>query len=90
MTKKIQIKLWKFNIQIKHILKLKLRYYDQTPIGQLVTRNISDIETLSEIFTQGVAAIFGDILQLLFILIIMFSMDWRLALISICTLPVLL
>ncbi len=84
VIKDIRVKLY------DHILKLKLRFYDQTPIGQLVTRNISDIETLSEIFTQGVASIFGDFLQLIFILIIMFSTDWRLALISICTLPILL
>ena len=84
VIKDIRIKLY------KHILQLKLRFYDKTPIGQLVTRNISDIESLSEIFTEGIASIFGDILQLIFILIIMFALDWRLALISICTLPILL
>ena len=74
----------------KHVLRLKLRFFDQTPIGQLVTRTISDIETLAEIFTQGVAAIFGDVVQLVFILLFMFGVDWRLSLLSIVTLPVLL
>ena len=74
----------------EHILRLKLKFYDKTPIGRLVTRNISDIETLSNVFTEGVAALIGDVLQIFFILLIMFSTNWRLSLISLSLLPLLL
>jgi ATP-binding cassette, subfamily B, multidrug efflux pump len=74
----------------RHILKLRLRFYDNTPIGRLVTRNVSDIETLSEVFSEGIAAIIADLLQLIIILAIMFYMDWRLTLISLSTLPLLI
>ncbi len=74
----------------RHVTNLKLRFYDQTPIGRLVTRTISDVETLSNIFTDGVANILGDLLQLIVILILMFYTDWRLTLICMSTLPILL
>jgi len=74
----------------EHLLKLKLRFLDKTPVGQLVTRNVSDIETLADVFSQGLAAMLGDILQLFVILTIMFYTDWRLTLISLCMLPFLL
>lgn len=54
IIKDIRIKLY------RHLLNLRLKYFDNTPIGRLVTRNVSDIETLSDIFSQGVAAIIGD------------------------------
>ena len=72
-----------------HLLRLRLRFYDKTPIGRLVTRTVSDIETLADVFSQGLAAMISDLLQLVFILIAMFWMDWRLALISLSTLPIL-
>jgi len=74
----------------KHLLKLRLKFFDNTPIGRLVTRTISDIETLSDVFSQGLAAMIGDLLQLVFILIVMFYTDWRLALISLSMLPLLI
>lgn len=80
------------DIRIKlfdHLCHLRLKFFDNTPIGKLVTRVVSDIETLSEVFSQGLAAMLGDLLQLVFILGIMFYTDWRLALISLATLPVL-
>ena len=73
----------------KHITKLKLKFFDNTPIGRLVTRNISDIETLSDVFTQGLAAIIGDLLQILAIFFIMLLIDWKLTLIALSTLPFL-
>ncbi|MCH8318349.1 MAG: ABC transporter ATP-binding protein [Bacteroidetes bacterium] len=73
----------------KHVLKLRLKYYDNTPIGRLVTRNISDVETLSDVFSQGLAALAGDLLQLIFIIAIMFYTDWRLTLISLSMIPFL-
>ncbi len=74
----------------RHLLQLRLKFYDRTPIGRLVTRTVSDIETLADVFTEGIAAMIGDLLQLIFILTIMFILDWRLALVSLCTLPILL
>lgn len=74
----------------QHVLKLRLQFFDNTPIGKLVTRTVSDIETLSEVFTNGLAAIIGDLLQLFFIIFVMFCIDWRLTLVSLATLPILL
>ena len=74
----------------QHLLKLKLSFFDHTPIGVLVTRNISDVETLSDVFSEGLAAMVGDILQLLFIMAFMFYIDWRLTLISLSVIPPLL
>lgn len=80
----IRIKLY------RHLLSLRLKFYDKTPIGRLVTRTISDIETLADVFSQGLAAMMGDLLQLIFILFIMFYTDWRLALVSLSTFPILI
>lgn len=74
----------------RHLIRLKLKFFDSTPIGRLVTRTISDIETLADVFSQGLAAMVGDLLQLIFILIMMFYTDWKLALISLSTLPILI
>lgn len=74
----------------RHIMGLRLRFFDQTPIGRLVTRNISDVETLSNVFSDGFANIVGDILQLLVILGFMLYTDWRLTLVSLSMLPLLL
>jgi len=74
----------------KHIVSLRLRFFDRTPIGRLVTRTISDVETLSDVFSEGLAAMVGDLLQIIFILGFMFWQDWRLALLSLSTIPLLL
>lgn len=74
----------------KHLLKLRLKFFDRTPIGRLVTRNISDVETLSDVFSEGLAAMIGDLLQLIFILIFMFYLDVKLTLVVLATLPFLL
>ena len=74
----------------RHILDLRLKFFDRTPIGQLVTRNISDVETLSDVFSEGLAAMIGDILQLVFIVSFMFYIDWRLTLVSLSVIPPLL
>lgn len=84
IIKDIRVRLY------EHVLKLKLSFYDKTPIGRLVTRNISDVETLSSVFSEGVAALIGDLLQIIFILGLMFYTDWRLTFISLCLLPLLL
>ncbi len=78
-------------VQLYHkILHLRLKFFDDTPIGRLVTRSISDIETLADVFSDGIAAIAGDILQLVLIISVMFYTDWRLSLISLCTIPFML
>jgi ATP-binding cassette subfamily B protein len=74
----------------EHLLKLRLKFFDNTPIGRLVTRVISDIETLSDVFSQGLASLVGDLLQLFFIIGFMMYENWRLALISLATLPILM
>lgn len=84
IIKDIRIKLY------EHLINLKLSFFDKTPIGRLVTRVISDIETLSEVFSQGLAAIVGDLLQLVFIIGFMLYTDWKLALISLLTFPIML
>jgi ATP-binding cassette, subfamily B, multidrug efflux pump len=72
------------------ILQLKLKFFDETPIGRLVTRTVSDIETLSDVFSDGLAQIFGDIMQLVLIIGVMFYTDWRLSLITLITVPLML
>lgn len=72
------------------IIKLKLKYYDQTQIGKLVTRTVSDVESLSEVFSSGFAAITGDMLQLILIIGMMFFLNVKLTLLCLCTIPPLL
>ena len=72
------------------IISLRLKFFDQTPIGRLVTRTISDVETLSNVFSDGMAAIAGDILQLVLIIAVMFYTDWKLSLISLSMIPLML
>ncbi len=74
----------------KHILHLKNSYFDKTPVGMLVTRAVSDIEALSETFSEGFIVIAGDILMLLTFISVMFYLNWTLTLIVLCTFPLLL
>lgn len=81
------------DIRIKlfsHLLRFRLKFFDKTPVGTLVTRNVSDIETLSNVFSEGLASIVSDLLQLFVILGIMFFINWKLTLISLSVLPLLL
>ena len=80
----IRVKLY------QHIIGLRLRFFDKTPIGRLVTRTISDVETLADVFSEGLAAMAGDLLQIVFILAFMFLTDWRLAVVSLSTVPLML
>jgi len=74
----------------RHILRLRLKFFDRTPIGTLVTRSISDMETIADIFSEGLIVIIGDLLQLVVIVVFMFAIDWKLSLISLSTIPILL
>ena len=74
----------------KHILSLRMRYFDEIPIGTLVTRTISDIETIADIFSQGLLVIIAELLKLIVVVLLMFYTDWRLAIVSMLTVPILL
>ena len=75
---------------VNHLLGLKLSYFDHTPIGTLVTRSVSDLETIADIFSEGLLVIIGDILQIVVLVSVMLYVDWRLTLISLSTIPFLL
>jgi ATP-binding cassette subfamily B multidrug efflux pump len=72
-----------------HLTRLRVKFYDKTAIGTMVTRSVSDVETIASIFSQGVITISGDLLQLLVITIVMFVTDWKLSLICLSVLPLL-
>ncbi len=74
----------------KHITRLRLRYFDQNPIGMLVTRSVSDMETIADIFSQGILVILGDLLKLTGVLIFMFYINWQLTLIVLIPIPLLI
>lgn len=73
-----------------HIINLRLKYFDNTALGKLITRTISDLETISNIFSQGLIQIIGDLLQLVVILGVMFYTDWKLTLIVLVPMPLML
>lgn len=73
----------------KQMIFLKRSFYDQNKVGRLVTRVVSDIETLLEVFTNGIAAITADLLKLLFIVLAMFYINWKMALVSLITFPLM-
>ena len=71
------------------IRSLHVQYFYRTPIGRLITRTTSDVEALSELLSDGVVAIIGDLFRIFFILYFMFSMNWELSLVTIAVLPIL-
>jgi len=73
-----------------HLLSFKMRYFDKTPVGALVTRVVSDVEAITEVFSAGLMEISGDLISLFFILILMFSTNWQLSLMTLIPLPVLI
>ena len=74
----------------KHMLSFRMKYFDQTPIGSLVTRLISDIEAIAEVFSSGMIEIVGDLLMLFFVIFIMFYSNWQLTLLTLIPIPLLL
>ena len=74
----------------RHILGFPVAWFDKTPIGTPVTRIFSDMETIADIFSDGLIVIIGDILQLAAIITYMFFIDWQLTLVSLSTIPLLL
>ena len=73
----------------RNIQRFKMSYFDTTSVGRLVTRVVSDIETIANFFTQGVFMIVSDILKMLVVIVVMFAMNWRLALVALSVLPIL-
>lgn len=74
----------------KKIISFKTSYFDRTPVGALVTRVVSDVEAISEVFSSGLMEIFGDMLSLLAILSFMFWTDWKLSMLTLIPIPVLI
>ncbi|HEY8931667.1 MAG TPA: ABC transporter ATP-binding protein, partial [Mucilaginibacter sp.] len=73
-----------------HITSLRLKYFDRTPIGMLITRTVSDLETIADIFSEGLISIMGDLLLVVAVIGYMLYIDWKLALITLIPMPLLL
>ena len=73
-----------------HLLRLKMRYFDKSSIGVLVTRAVNDMERIGEIFSSGLFEMASDVLKMLVITFVLFVIDWKLALISYATMPLIL
>lgn len=74
----------------KHVLAFRLRYFDRTPVGTFVTRHVSDIDGIAQIFSDGILNVVGDVLKLAVVLGVMFYTDWRLSLIVLAPIPILI
>ncbi|MES2543411.1 MAG: ABC transporter ATP-binding protein [Bacteroidota bacterium] len=83
IVKDIRIKLF------KHMLSFRMKYYDNAPVGQLVTRSVSDIEQIAKIFSQGLFMIISDLMKMSVVLIFMLYMNWKLTWIVIIAMPIL-
>lgn len=77
------------NAVFEKIQSLHVQFFDKNPIGRLITRTTSDIEALSDLLSDGVVNIIGDMFRIFFILYFMFSMSWELTLVSVSVLPLL-
>ena len=78
------------NTLYTHMLQFKMTYYDNSAVGRLVTRVVSDIETISGIFSQGLFMIISDLLKMLVVIVVMWSVSWKLSLIVFAVLPLIL
>jgi len=83
VVRDIRVKLF------QHILNFKMKYYDNSSVGVLITRAVTDMERIADIFGQGLFMIFSDILKMLVVGGMMFWMNWRLSIIVFCTLPII-
>ena len=84
IIKDIRIKLF------KHLTSFKISYYDHEPVGKLVTRSVSDIESIARIFSQGLFMIISDLLKMIVVLVFMLYMNWKLTMIIVAAMPVLI
>lgn len=83
VVKDIRVKL--FN----RVMRFKMAYYDKSSVGVLITRTVTDMERIADIFGQGLFMIFSDLLKMLVVGIVMFTMNWKLSLIVFITLPII-
>lgn len=83
IVKDIRVKLF------RHMLSFRMKYYDNAPVGQLVTRTVSDIEQIAKIFSQGLFMIISDLLKMIVVLGFMFYMNWKLTWIVVVAMPIL-
>ena len=74
----------------QHLLSFRMRYFDKNPVGAMVTRVVSDLEAITEVFSAGIMEIAGDIISLFFILTLMFITNWQLSLMTLIPIPFLL
>tara|TARA_A100001035_G_scaffold237621_1_gene201953 strand:+ start:1267 stop:3021 length:1755 start_codon:yes stop_codon:yes gene_type:complete len=74
----------------QHIISMRMKYFDNTQVGTLVTRTISDIETISDIFSQGLLVIIAELLKLILVLVFMFYTSFKLTIVTLITIPFLL
>jgi subfamily B ATP-binding cassette protein MsbA len=74
----------------RHILQFKMSYFDKNSVGKLVTRVVSDIETIAAFFSSGVFTIVSDVLQMFAVAVLMFFLNWKLAIIALAVLPILI
>lgn len=84
VVKDVRVKL--FN----HLLRFKMQYYDNSSVGVLITRAVTDMERIADIFGQGLFTIFRDLLTMMVVSIFMIVMNWKLSLIVFIMLPVVL
>ena len=73
----------------QHLLTFRMKYFDTAPVGQLVTRSVSDIEQIARIFSQGLFMIISDLMKMIVCLLVMFYMNWHLTVIVILAMPIL-
>lgn len=78
------------NMLYRHMIQFKMAYYDKSAVGRLVTRVVSDIETISGIFSQGLFMIIADLLKMLVVIVVMWTISWKLSIIVFAVLPVIL
>lgn len=75
---------------MNRILTFRMRYFDRTPIGALVTRVVSDLEAITEVFSSGMMNIAGDLISLFFVVVLMFTVNWELTLLTLIPIPLLI
>ena len=73
----------------KHLLSFRMKFFDQNPVGSMVTRVVSDLEAITEVFSAGIMDISGDLISLIIILSLMFSVNWQLSLMTLIPIPLL-
>jgi len=82
--------MYDMRLQIyEHLQRIDLQFYDRNPVGRLMTRVTTDVDVINDMFTAGVVSIFGDVFTLAGIMIVLVTMDWRLALVTFAVLPLI-